>query len=66
MNVIWIEEWLRRKRIDGDPGHGRYAGGQCWYPTRQNEKGDWEWEPVEGVGEPICVYREPTDDVQIS
>jgi hypothetical protein len=50
-NVISIEEWLRRKGK-------RYAGGQCWYPSRQNENGEWEWEPVDGVGEPICVYRE--------
>jgi hypothetical protein len=50
MSKISIEEWLRRK----DP---RRIGG-CWYPSRQNEKGDWEWEAVDRVGEPICVYRE--------
>jgi hypothetical protein len=57
-NVVWIEEWLRRKGIAGNPGHARYAGGQCWYPTQWNEeRGEWEWEPVYGVPDPVCVYR---------
>jgi hypothetical protein len=51
-----MKEWQRRKA----------TGERCWYPVRQKENGDWEFEPVYGVGEPICVYRERTDDPQIS
>jgi hypothetical protein len=56
MNVVWIEEWLRRKSMKE---WLRRKHQRCWYPTRWNEEtGEWEWEPVDGVGEPICVYRE--------
>jgi hypothetical protein len=44
-NVIWIEEWLRRK-----DQRQRIGGGRRWYPSRWNEeKGDWEWEPVDAA-----------------
>jgi hypothetical protein len=64
-NVISIEEWLRRKSMK-EWQRRKATGERCWYPVRQKENGDWEFEPVYGVGEPICVYRERTDDPQIS
>ena len=64
-NVIWLEEWLRRQS-EKDWQPLKATGERCWYPTRQNENGNWEFEPVYGVPEPICVYRERTDDPQNS
>jgi hypothetical protein len=60
MNVISIEEWLRRK-AEKEWLRRKATGLRCWYPSRQNEEGEWELEPVYGVGEPICVYRERTE-----
>ena len=57
MNVVWIEEWLRRKSMK-EWLRRKATGGRCWYPTRQNENGDWELEAVYGVPEPVCVLRE--------
>ena len=62
-NVIWLDEWLRRKSMK-EWLRLKATEGRCWYPVRQNENGV-EWEPVYGVPDPICVYREPTDDAQI-
>jgi hypothetical protein len=60
-NVVWIEEWLRRKEekewLRRLRFHIHSNGGQCWYPSR-NENGELEWEPVYGVPEPVCVLRE--------
>jgi hypothetical protein len=58
-NVVWIEEWLRRKEekewLRRLRFHIHRNGGRCWYPVRD---GELEWERVYGVGEPVCVLRE--------
>ena len=49
-NVVWIEEWLRRKEEREWQRRLRFHihrnGGRCWYPVRD---GELEWERVYGV-----------------
>jgi hypothetical protein len=56
-NVIWIKEWLHRQSMRRLKAYIHRNGGQCWYPIRQKENGNWELEPVYGVPEPVCVLR---------
>jgi hypothetical protein len=65
-NVIWIKEWLHRQSMRRLKAYIHRNGGQCWYPVRQLENGNWELERVYDVPPPVCVYRERTDDPQNS
>jgi hypothetical protein len=41
-NVVWIKEWLHRQSMRRLRLYLLRNGGQCWYPLRQTEKGEWE------------------------
>jgi hypothetical protein len=62
MTVIYIKEWLHRQSMRRLKLHIlKGTVDDAWYPNR-NEKGELEWEEVYGVPEPICVYRERTNN----
>jgi hypothetical protein len=65
-NVVWIKDWLHRQSMRRLRAYIHKNGGQCWYPIRQLENGNWELERVYDVPDPVCVLRERTDDPQNS
>ena len=65
-NVISIKEWLWQRSMRRLKAYIHRNGGQCWYPVRQLENGNWELERVYDVPDLVCVLRERTDDPQIS
>jgi hypothetical protein len=41
-NVVWIKDWLHRQSMRRLRAYIHKNGGQCWYPIRQLENGNWE------------------------